>query len=145
MDIPLRARPVVAVQQVIDEDHLLANVVARGHEMIERLHSAFDQHPHVGDVRGRGLFAGVEIVRDKETREPVDASLRMAAWLRQRAMDEGLICYPFGGTADGTHGAHVLLAPPFTFTSGHIDEMVEKLVAVLADVDISGRNGGVDD
>ena len=84
-------------------------------------------HPHVGDIRGRGLFRGIELVADRATKEPFDPALKLHAHIKKHAMDKGLICYPGGGTADGSKGDHVLLAPPFIIEGPEIEELVGLL------------------
>jgi len=91
------------------------------------LRARFGSHPHVGDIRGRGLFWGVELVADRATKAPFDPGQRVNAKIKQRAMEEGLLCYPMGGTIDGARGDHVLVAPPFIVTEGQLDELVDKL------------------
>ena len=78
---------------------------------IRYLQERLGQHPHVGDIRGRGLFWGVEFVKDRETKECFDPTLKIHARLKAAAFDAGLICYPMGGTIDGRRGDHVLLGP----------------------------------
>ena len=91
------------------------------------LKETFAQHPHVGDIRGRGMFRGIEFVADREMKAPFDPSRKLAARLKAKAMENGLICYPMSGTIDGRNGDHVLLAPPFICTESQIDELVDKL------------------
>ncbi len=117
----------LAVQKVFEEDQLVEQVARNGDVLAAKLQETFGNHPHVGDLRGRGFFRGVEIVKDRETNEPFDNTLGVAMKIKKAAMDEGLICYPMGGTIDGKNGDHVLLAPPFIYTMAHMDEMVEKL------------------
>ncbi len=117
----------VAVERVIEQDNLLENVMEIGGILQDALNEAFLDHPHVGDIRGRGLLLGIELVRDRETRAPIRAELGLPETIRRTAMHHGLICYPGGGTADGRQGAHVLLAPPFIYNQGHVDELVSKL------------------
>ena len=124
----------LAVQQVMDEDDLLSNVRERGAELMQGLGDALAEHPHVGDIRGRGLFVGIELVADRDSKAPAPAELKLPALLRKRAMAEGLVCYPGGGTADGKDGAHILLAPPYIFSSEHVGELIGKISAVLGDV-----------
>ncbi len=95
------------------------------------LKDAFGQHPHVGDIRGRGMFRGLEFVVDRETKAPFDPSKKVAARLKSKAMENGLICYPMSGTVDGVRGDHVLLAPPFISTEAQIDELIDKLSTSL--------------
>ncbi|MCO7217723.1 aminotransferase class III-fold pyridoxal phosphate-dependent enzyme, partial [Halomonas sp. OfavH-34-E] len=88
-------------------------------------------HPHVGDIRGRGLFLGLELVADRASQEPFDPDRRLNAAVKAAAMDQGLMCYPAGGTLDGRRGDHVLLAPPYIVEEYHLDEIVDKLDAAL--------------
>ena len=127
----------VAVQSVLNKENLLQNVVARGEQLQDLLHKTFDQHPNVGNIRGRGLFVGIELVKDKESKQPPDAKLGLPGWLKNRAMDEGLICYPGGGTVDGKSGVHILLAPPFIYSKENVEELVAKLDAILGDVKVA--------
>jgi len=122
----------LAVQQVIERDNLLAQVRARGELLMQRLRETFGEHPHVGDIRGRGLFIGLEFVADRARREPFDPALQMNATLKRVAMDNGLMCYPMGGTIDGRRGDHVLLAPPFIATEDDIAQIVLRLQRALA-------------
>lgn len=117
----------LAVQETIERERLLDNVRTRGAELNAALITRFGQHPHIGDVRGRGLFQGIELVKDRETKQPFDPKLSLNARIKQQAMAAGMLCYPGGGTADGTAGDHVLLAPPFIATSADIEHIVEIL------------------
>ena len=107
------------------------DLVARSAEMGERLQSAlegaFGQHPHVGDIRGRGLFRAIEFVEDRGTKTPFDPTRGINRALKKTALENGLICYPMGGTLDGVRGDHVLLAPPFIVEDAQIDEIIDKL------------------
>jgi hypothetical protein len=124
---PLACAAALAVQRVIRRDDLLANVRKQGAHFARRLHERFGNHPFVGDVRGRGLFQGLEIVADRGTKEPFDPKRRLHARIKREAMTRGLMVYPMGGTIDGTRGDHVLLAPPFIIDAGAIDTIVERL------------------
>ncbi|WP_186065819.1 aspartate aminotransferase family protein [Burkholderia gladioli] len=119
------------VQRVIAEEGLLDNVRERGEQLRAQLRERFADHQAVGDVRGRGLFVGVEFVADRGTRQPFDPSLRLHAALRREAMARGLMVYPMGGTVDGRQGDHVLLAPPFICSAEQIDIIVERLAQSL--------------
>ncbi len=133
MGHPTACAAALAVQQVIEEEDLLARVRARGELLRSALEDRFGDHPHVGEIRGRGLFRGLEFVRDRATKEPFDPALRLHARLKRAAMARGLICYPMGGTVDGRRGDHVLLAPPFLVSEEQIGEIVERLGAALED------------
>ena len=95
--------------------------------MQQRLHSELGGHPHVGDIRGRGLFWGVELVADRNTRQWFDPAHKLHARLKADAMARGLLVYPMGGTVDGRVGDHVLLAPPFICSEAEIDFLVARL------------------
>jgi hypothetical protein len=110
---------------------LLPNVRAMGAKLKSALESALGQHPHVGDVRGRGLFLGVELVADKETKAPFDPAEGVAARLKKACFADGLLVYPMSGTVDGESGDHALIAPPFIIGEGQVDEIVTKFSAAL--------------
>ncbi|GBD41299.1 putative aminotransferase [bacterium HR39] len=131
MGHPTACAAALAVQRVIERDGLLARVREMGEALRERLEARFGQHPHVGDVRGRGLFRGLELVEDRETQRPFPPATRLHARIQKRAMAEGLICYPMGGTIDGEHGHHVLLAPPFVISEDELDLLVERLARAI--------------
>jgi adenosylmethionine-8-amino-7-oxononanoate aminotransferase len=122
----------LAVQDVIAEEGLLQNVRKMGGLLRERLNEAFGQHPHIGDIRGRGLFLGLEMVADRETKAPFDPARKTWLRLREAAMERGLICYPGGGSIDGKQGDHIVLAPPYNLTEAQAGEIVDKLAAALA-------------
>ncbi|MFS4580919.1 aspartate aminotransferase family protein [Phaeobacter sp. C3_T13_0] len=113
-------------------------LVQRSAKMGECLHDAlverFGQQPHVGDLRGRGLFRGVELVADRESKTPFDPDLGIAGKLKKAAFDAGLICYPMSGTRDGRNGDHILLAPPFILSEAQIGEITDKLEIALGQV-----------
>jgi hypothetical protein len=117
----------LAVQQVIREENLLENVRRQGDKLDLALHERFGNHPHIGDIRGRGLFRGLELVSDRSTKSTFEPGLQLHKQIKKQAMEDGLMCYPMGGTIDGVHGDHILLAPPYIIDESHIEEMVEKL------------------
>ena len=127
MGHPLACAAALAVQRVMQRDHLLANVQAQGSHLSRRLKDRFGNHPFVGDVRGRGLLQGIELVSDRGSKEPFDPSLQLHARVKREAMARGLMVYPTGGTVDGTRGDHVLLAPPFIVGATTIETIVERL------------------
>lgn len=127
MGHPLACAAALAVQRVIRRDKLLENVRRQGDYLSRRLNERFGNHPFVGDLRGRGLFQGIEIVSDRGTKEPFDPSYKLHARIKRQALTRGLMIYPMGGTVDGTRGDHVLLAPPFIIDNGTIDAIVERL------------------
>jgi adenosylmethionine-8-amino-7-oxononanoate aminotransferase len=133
----------LAVQRTIEEDNLLDNVQRQGAALRQRLEARFGNHHHIGDIRGRGLFVGVELVEDRAGREPFDPGLKLHTRIKRQAMSRGLICYPGGGTIDGKRGDHVLLAPPYIIDDDHVSEIVdilgESVDAALAEVAPAGQ------
>ncbi len=121
----------LAVQRVIERDGLLVRVRTLGEALAARLGARFNDHPHVGDIRGRGLFRGLELVRDRARKEPFPPESRLHARIRAHAMARGLVCYPMGGTIDGERGHHVLLAPPFVVGEAELDLIVERLATAI--------------
>ena len=128
---PVASAAALAVQRVIERDHLLEAVRSLGTHLDERLRRSFAAHPNVGDIRGRGLFMAIELVRERETKQPFDPELRLHGRIKAEAMARGLMVYPMGGTIDGRLGDHVLVAPPFITTPAQIDEMVARLAAAV--------------
>jgi adenosylmethionine-8-amino-7-oxononanoate aminotransferase len=124
---PLACAAALAVQDTIRDEGLLANVRARGDDLARALTARFAEHPHVGDIRGRGLFRALELVADRATKAPFDPALRMHARAKAQGMQRGLMTYPSGGTIDGRYGDHILLAPPYIVTAADIDEIVRRL------------------
>jgi len=104
-----------AVLDVLEEQTLFARVPDAGRALFAAL-EPLKQHPHIGDVRGLGLLAGIEFVKDKSTRAPFPREENIAGRIFQAAMDEGVLTYPTQGCVDGTNGDHILLAPPFIIT-----------------------------
>jgi adenosylmethionine-8-amino-7-oxononanoate aminotransferase len=133
MGHPMACAAALAVQETIRRDNLLANVKAMGALLQRRLGERFGNHPHVGDIRGRGLFQAVELVEDRSTREPFDPSRKLHAKVKKAAMARGLMVYPMGGTIDGVRGDHVLLAPPFIVTADQVGEIVDRLGSAIDD------------
>ncbi|RVD57197.1 aspartate aminotransferase family protein [Mesorhizobium sp. M2D.F.Ca.ET.185.01.1.1] len=124
---PMACAAALAVQEVIARDRLLDNVKAMGAHLVRRLSERFGNHPHIGDIRGRGLFMGVELVENRSTKQPFDPKRKLHARVKKAAMANGLLVYPMGGTIDGASGDHVLLAPPFICDVAAIDAIVERL------------------
>ncbi|HCX87995.1 MAG TPA: aspartate aminotransferase family protein [Gammaproteobacteria bacterium] len=129
---PVAAAAGCAVLEAIISRGLVPRVREMGERFDQALRDEFSEHPHVGDIRGRGLFRGVELVEDRSSKTPFDPALRLAGNIKKAAFEQGLICYPMSGTRDGVNGDHVLLAPPFILKDNHIDEMVTKLSASIS-------------
>jgi len=128
---PVACAAALAVQQEIERMDLIKNVQEMGEYFEQRLNATFGQHPNVGNIRGRGLFWALEFVEDKDTKKPFDPALKLNLKLKNAAMEEGMICYPNGGTIDGRLGDHVLLAPPFISDKSLIDLIIKRLSSAL--------------
>jgi len=122
----------VAVLKEFDRLDLIPKVSETGAKLTSALEARFGQHPHVGDIRGRGLFIGLELVADKNTKEPFDPAWKVNAEIKKRALDGGLMVYAMAGTVDGRTGDHIMLAPPYEIDAGHIDEIVDGVDKALA-------------
>src|SRR5919106_6121564 len=128
---PVACAAGLAVQEALVEEQLLGRVRSQGAKLKELLHARLDDHPHVGDVRGRGLFMGVELVADRASKQPFGPQQKLHAAVKAAAMQRGLLCYPMGGTIDGRRGDHVLLAPPFIVSDAELEEIVARLGAAI--------------
>ena len=131
---PMAAAAANAVLDVLIDQNLLSDVRPKGDALENLLHSKFNQHPHIGDIRGRGLFRAIELVDDRDTKAPFDPELKIAAKIKKSAQNNGLLCYPMSGTIDGKLGDHVLLAPPFVISNNELDELVDKLSVTIDQV-----------
>ncbi len=131
---PVAAAAAHAVVSELLDNNLIDQVRERGEYLGNALRTRFAQHPHVGDIRGRGLFRGIEFVANRESRQPFDPSRGIAGKLKKAAFNNGLICYPMPGTRDGRIGDHVLLAPPFIATEPELDSALDALEAAVDQV-----------
>lgn len=131
---PVACAAAVATIQTIGDQKLLQAVNQQGAMLKRELESALSNFPYIGDIRGKGLFLGIELVADKVSKIPLPNSTLADKKIKQQAMKNGLMCYPMGGTIDGVNGHHILLAPPFIIERSHIDELVEKLTRTLREV-----------
>jgi len=131
---PLACAAGLAVVQELLERGLIEQVRALGTYLRQALHARFGAHPHIGDIRGRGLFFGLEMVADRDSKQPFDPAMGLAAHIKKAALAEGLICYPMPGTRDGKMGDHVLLAPPFIARTEELDLLVDRLARACAHV-----------
>ena len=131
---PTAAAAGLAVVNAILDRSLITRVQQKGEVLMQRLEQRFGQNPHVGDIRGRGLFRGIELVQDRATKEPFDPAKGVAGKIKKAAFAEGLVCYPMSGTIDGRRGDHILLAPPFIIEDDQIDELTDKLDRAIAAV-----------
>jgi adenosylmethionine-8-amino-7-oxononanoate aminotransferase len=128
---PVGCAAALAVQRIVQRDGLLHRVSEAGERLTSLLHARFGNHPHVGDIRGRGLLLAIELVADRATKTPFDPALALHQRARAEAFDRGLLIYPGGGTADGRAGDHILLAPPYNVTDPELETIVDVLAETL--------------
>ena len=124
----------MAVQKKIQDLKLLSNVQAMGQLLMAALRKKFNAHPYVGDIRGRGLFIGIEIVANRVKKTPFKSQLKVHSLIKAKAMDNGLLCYPGGGTLNGLDGDHILIAPPYIIDESHVSEIITKLGKTIDEV-----------
>ena len=124
---PTAAACGLAVVTKLTDGKLVERCQIMGDKLQSLLRTTFGQHPHIGDIRGRGLFLGLELVEDRETKKPFHPSRGLAKALKKAAFEAGMVCYPMSGTINGKEGDHILLAPPFIIEEAHIEELVAKL------------------
>ncbi len=129
---PVGCAAALAVCRKLTEGDIAARVPGLGGRLRAALEDAFGQHPLVGDIRGRGLFLALELVRDRETATPFAPETEAHMVVHKAAFDAGVICYPMGGIIDGRRGDHVMLAPPFILTDSQIGEIVDGMATGLA-------------
>ncbi len=130
---PVACAAALATIDTIIEEQLLEQVTQRGKQLHEKLMAALMPLPYIGDIRGRGLFIGIELVQDKTSKAPIPSQIQANKFIRSVAMEHGLMCYPMGGTINGKEGHHILLAPPFIITEPQLDELVSKLKSAIVE------------
>lgn len=131
---PLSCAVAVKVLEILDREGLVARAQEQGEKLLAWLHEALSSHPHVGEIRGRGLLLGVEFVADRETKRPFPADLDVRGRIARAALEQGLYLYPGGGSVDGIRGDHVLIAPPLIIEDEQLAQIVEGLVRAVQTV-----------
>jgi adenosylmethionine-8-amino-7-oxononanoate aminotransferase len=121
----------LAVQRLIRDEQLLPRIEEAGERLMNLLNQRFGSHPHIGDIRSRGLLLALELVEDRSTKSPFVPALALNQLAKSEAFERGLLIYPSGGTADGRRGDHILLAPPYNVTDGELDMIVDLLGQTL--------------
>ncbi|HET6491757.1 MAG TPA: aspartate aminotransferase family protein [Burkholderiales bacterium] len=129
---PIACAAALAVQRTVQEENLLVNVQRQGGALRRALDERLEHHPNVGDIRWRGLFLGIELVANRATKQTFPAAAKLHLALKREAMEQGLICYPMGGTIDGQLGDHALIAPPFIINETHVAEIADKFSSALS-------------
>lgn len=124
----------LAVQKAFVERGLVERVRTLGPKLEAKLRDRIGAHPHVGDIRGRGFFWGVEFVADRSTKRTFAPADKINTRVKAAALERGLMIYPMGGTVDGVNGDHVLIAPPYILTEAQLDELADKIGAAIESV-----------
>ena len=124
---PIACAASLAVVNKLIKESFSEKVIRKGKYLQKKLEITLGQNEYIGDIRGRGLFRGVELVQNRETKEPFPKNFNIAGKIKKRALDLGLICYPMQGTVDGTIGDHILIAPPFIINENEMNEISQKL------------------
>lgn len=134
--MPTQAAACLAVQQIIRDEDLLKNVVEQGKYLEEGLKAKLGDHPNVGDIRGKGLFWGLEFVKDKATKEPFDPKLGVSQQIFDLAISDpyNIFIYPGGGSVDGIRGDHIIISPSYRVTKEDIDDIVGRISDVIVQV-----------
>ncbi|KAJ5552011.1 hypothetical protein N7535_000043 [Penicillium sp. DV-2018c] len=133
---PVSCAAALAVQKTIKEQSLLDNVREMGAYLESQLKQRLGSHPHVGDIRGKGLFWGIEFVKDKATKEPFEPEDCVSSLIQAKGLQSeySVSLYGCSGTVDGIKGDHIVLAPPFIVSKTEIDILVDTLEKVLKEV-----------
>lgn len=130
--LPLSCAAALAVQKIIVRDNLMDNASKQGLVLERLLKEKLASHPHVGDIRGKGMFWGVELVADKKTKEPFDPAWDVSGKIREVALAEELVTFYHGqGTVDGERGDHMIIAPAYTITESEVEDVVGRLVRAV--------------
>lgn len=134
--MPVQAAAALEVQRIKSEDNLMANVMKQGSYLERRLKELVGDHPNVGDIRGRGLFWGIEFVKDKQTKTPFEPKMGIAQKVHDTAISEpfNITMYPGTGTMDGITGDHVILAPTYTITEEDAEYIAQVTAKVIRQV-----------
>ena len=128
---PVACAASLSVLNKLVNENFSSQVKEKGQYLQKNLELHLGQNQFVGDIRGRGLFRGIEIVKDRSTKEPFQKKLNIAGKIKKQALDIGLICYPMQGTVDGSKGDHILIAPPFIINESEINEISTKLKSTI--------------
>ena len=128
---PAAAAVAREVLRILEAESLVAASATKGERLLALLHERLDANAAVGDIRGRGLLVGVELVRDRETREPYPRAARLAEAVVRTARERGLLLYSGTGNANGVDGDTILLGPPFVVTDEELVRIADGLAAAI--------------
>nr|ATI20222.1 putative aminotransferase [Juglanconis oblonga] len=131
--MPIQAAAALEVLRIIQEDNLLDNVTKLGVYFEQALKAVLGDHPNVGNIRGQGLFLGIEFVKAKESKEPFHLNMGIASKILDMAISPqfNMTVYPGTGTVDGVHGDHIILAPPYIITKKDVDHIIKVVSSVV--------------
>lgn len=121
---PLSCASALAVQKIIKRDNLVERCASMGHLLERELRMALEGKEYVGDIRGRGLFWGIEFVQDKDCKRSFEPKVEFGYRVQRKAFELGVAIYPGATTVDGVKGDHVLIAPPYTVTEADVRHIV---------------------
>ena len=134
---PVACAAALEVQRIVQDANLVENVREMGGYLEMLLKERFADHPHVGDIRGRGLFWAIEFVEDRATKTPLDPALKVSERLHKRGMTQGYdisLFHATGSANGGWAGDHILLMPPYIVDRSDIEEIVDRVGRVVEDV-----------
>jgi adenosylmethionine-8-amino-7-oxononanoate aminotransferase len=137
---PVAAAVAREVLRILDAESLVEASAAKGDRLVALLRERLGEHAAVGDIRGRGLMVGVELVRDRETRDAFPRAAKLVEHVVRIAKARGLLLYSGTGNADGADGDIVLLGPPFVITD---DELIRVADGLAVAIDLALAEAGV--
>jgi adenosylmethionine-8-amino-7-oxononanoate aminotransferase len=130
---PVSCSAAIAVVDIIEKDRLVARSARMGEYMHRQAKKRLMPHPSVGDIRGKGLIMGIELVKNKKTKEPFPASVMASARVNRLAMERGCMVFPTVGTVEGVAGDVIMMSPPYIITESQIDDGLDMVDAALTD------------
>jgi adenosylmethionine-8-amino-7-oxononanoate aminotransferase len=132
---PVAAAVATEVLRILEDEDLVAASATKGERLLADLRTRLGDHPHVGEVRGRGLLVGVELVEDRASRQPFPRRARVTEAVIRAARERGLLVYSGTGNANGVDGDTILLGPPFVITDPELDRVVDRVADAIETVD----------
>jgi adenosylmethionine-8-amino-7-oxononanoate aminotransferase len=128
---PVAAAVASAVLEILETEDLVAASADKGQRLLAGLRTRLDPNPNVGEVRGRGLLVGIELVAERATREPFPRAARVTEAVVRAARERGLLVYSGTGNANGIDGDTILLGPPFVITDAELEQVADRLATAI--------------
>jgi adenosylmethionine-8-amino-7-oxononanoate aminotransferase len=128
---PVGAAVALEVLRILETEDLVAASAARGERLLALLADRIGGHPNVGDIRGRGLMVGLELVADRATKRSFPRAAKLIEAVQARARDNGILIYHGTGNENGTEGDTVLLGPPFVVTDAELVKIADALGSAI--------------